>query len=358
MSHSRQWNILVVTSDLGGRGGIQRHSRTLIEVLRGHLGLAVETCDLRLDGTWIRRVAGLSRGLFHLFHSRPDLVLCTHVGLAPIGLFATRILNTPYVVIVYGVEIWGIESCKKHRLLSNAAGTWAVSTFTAAKVGELYPSASRPVMIGTGIRNSFFEPLTDAGTCPPTLLTVTRLDDLKYKGIDVVLDALKLLRKTGTEVHYVIVGDGPARAALATMVDDKDLSDCVEVLGAVSEAELLTQYRRAHVFVLVSRYAEGPNPMGEGLGLATLEAAAAGVPVVVGQQGGSVDTVEDGVTGLLVPPGDPSAIARAVQALLYVDTAAAAERPEIISTWTKRRFGLAAFAERLRVALHEVGVSV
>jgi phosphatidyl-myo-inositol dimannoside synthase len=67
---------------------------------------------------------------------------------------------------------------------------------------------------------------------------------------------------------------------------------------------LAAEYEQTDVVVLLSRFKAGSATMGEGLGLALLEASAAGVPVIGAEVGGSMDAVIDGTTGYLVPAGD------------------------------------------------------
>ena len=86
-------------------------------------------------------------------------------------------------------------------------------------------------------------------------------------------------------------------------------------VGAVSDAERDRWVARARVFAMPSRLPPG-GVGGEGFGIVYLEAAARGLPVVAGNVGGAVDAVVDGVTGLLVDPADPAAVADALVALL------------------------------------------
>ena len=78
------------------------------------------------------------------------------------------------------------------------------------------------------------------------------------------------------------------------------LSDSVRIVGAVPRAEVITHLQLADVFALpVRTRLAGLNP--EGLCLAALEAAACGLPVIIGDSGGAPETVRDGETGFLVP---------------------------------------------------------
>ena len=145
---------------------------------------------------------------------------------------------------------------------------------------------------------------------PTRLVYVGRLHP--QKGVDVLLDAVSLLTERDIPVSVRLVGDGPERPALEEEASRRDLAGTVEFVGAVEDAD--QELRRADVFVLPSRT--------EGMSNALLEAMARGMAVVATSVSGSSTLVEDGRTGLLVPPEDAEALALAIERL----AADAAER--------------------------------
>lgn len=122
------------------------------------------------------------------------------------------------------------------------------------------------------------------------------------KGVSVLLTAMKevLVRVPGARL--VIAGDGPERAALEQQARDLGIADAVDFLGM--RTDLPRVLATLDVFVLPSLY--------EGFGLVLLEAMAVGTPVIATRVGGVPEVVEDGVTGLLVPPADPGKLAKAI----------------------------------------------
>ncbi|HEX6276710.1 MAG TPA: glycosyltransferase family 4 protein [Polyangiaceae bacterium] len=145
----------------------------------------------------------------------------------------------------------------------------------------------------------------------PVLLTIARL--VPRKGIDSVLGALAEVRRAIPDVVYVIAGDGPDRERLEALVRRGGLEAAVRFAGAIADDELPTWYSLGDVFVMPSR-SEAPDV--EGFGIVFLEAAACERPVVAARAGGVPDAVADGVTGLLVEPGDERGLARALAELL------------------------------------------
>ncbi len=123
--------------------------------------------------------------------------------------------------------------------------------------------------------------------------------------------------------ELVLVGDGPERARLERLVAGLGLDDVVRLTGAVPRTGVVAELQRADVFALPMRTRlAGLNP--EGLGLASLEAAACGLPVVVGRSGGAPETVLAGRTGFVVDPHDHAALADRLLALLADPPAARA----------------------------------
>jgi rhamnosyl/mannosyltransferase len=140
----------------------------------------------------------------------------------------------------------------------------------------------------------------------PLILFVGRLR--YYKGLHFLLEALPLLR---TPAHLLLVGTGPEEPRLRELVKTMGLHARVHFLGEVSDAELPSFYHAAQVLVLPSHL------RAEAYGLVQLEAQAAGLPIVCTELGtGTTSITQHGVTGFAVPPADPPALARALDALL------------------------------------------
>jgi sugar transferase (PEP-CTERM/EpsH1 system associated) len=151
------------------------------------------------------------------------------------------------------------------------------------------------------------------GVAPgPTLVgTVGRLDPVK--------DHVGLIRAfadglSGKHAVLAIVGDGPTRGQLESLVRELSLGDRVRLVGEHEDVPLLL--RGLDVFVLPS--------IGEGISNAILEAMASGLPVVATRVGGNPELVDDGVTGRLIPARSTDALVEAIRA--YVDDPARARR--------------------------------
>lgn len=137
---------------------------------------------------------------------------------------------------------------------------------------------------------------------PLRLLAVGRL--VEVKGFPVLLDALALLAARGVDVHLRLVGSGPLEEFLHAQVAARDLGESVTIVGPLSEDELPDEYRAADVYVLTS--------FQEGLPVVVMEAMSAGLPVVVSQVGSIGELVENGVSGIVLPPARADLVADAI----------------------------------------------
>ena len=272
-------------------------------------------------GPWLAMLC--LRTLWLCLVRRPDLVVCGHVVTAPAALLARRLTGVRYVVFTYGYEV------RRRRwkrllglLLRGASAVAACSRFTRDAVLALGVIPERVHVVYPGVDAIRFAPTGNGkpATGGPILLSVARLAEL-YKGHDTLIRALPLVRARCPGARLCIAGDGPLREYLRRIAHSVGVETDVEFLGEVADDALPDLYRGSDAFVLLSR--ESPSKGGaEGFGIVCLEAAASGLPVVAGRSGGLVDAVEDGVSGILVDPEDPAAVAEALIAVLG-DTALA-----------------------------------
>jgi len=126
------------------------------------------------------------------------------------------------------------------------------------------------------------------------------------KGQDVLLDAAATVVRHFPDARFTLVGGGPEREALRARAESLGLTTAVTFVGHCEDVP--GQLADADMFVLPSRSEAFPN--------AVLEAMAVGLPAIASRVGGLLEVIEDGRTGLLVPPGDSSALATAICRLM------------------------------------------
>jgi glycosyltransferase involved in cell wall biosynthesis len=128
------------------------------------------------------------------------------------------------------------------------------------------------------------------------------------KGIRFLLEAGAQLKPEFPDLKIVLAGDGFEKPALAHLAEELGIGGDVTFLGWVPNTELPPYYRAAAVSVIPS--------LEEGFGIPAAEAMGCEVPVVASDAGGLPEVVENGVTGLVVPRGDSTALAQAIRSLL------------------------------------------
>jgi phosphatidyl-myo-inositol dimannoside synthase len=245
---------------------------------------------------------------------RPRVVLCSHVVVAPIGQAIRRLFAVPYVVYVHADELVRLAGMRA-RALRVADGVIADSRYSRDLAVQVGAVRDRVSVIGQGADAA---PLTEPGPTPdrarPTILCVARMDEL-YKGHDVLVRSLPLVGARVPGVRLVLVGDGAFRAYHQRLAESLGMADRVLFTGRVSDAERDRWLTTCDVFAMPSRV-NALDGAGEGFGIAYAEAAAHGKPVLGGRVGGSLESVADGVTGLLVDPESVQEVADGLIQLL------------------------------------------
>jgi phosphatidyl-myo-inositol dimannoside synthase len=275
-----------------------------------------------------------------------DLVFCGHPFMAPLGAAAAKLLRAPMWLQLHGVDAWDPLGRLTRWGAAQSARVTAVSRYTRHRFlqwADVDPSR-------VSVLSNTFEARFSAGPKPlhllerhglqgkKVLLTVSRLwSSERYKGHDRVIRVLPQVLAEGHDAVYIVVGDGDDLPRLQAEAAEAGVSGRVVFTGRVSETDLPDYYRAADVFVMPST--------GEGFGIAFLEAAAAGVPVIGGDCDGSVDALADGAIGLPVDPHDPQALAAAISSRLREG------RPAAIDVG---RFSRLLFTDHVRALAREI----
>ena len=153
------------------------------------------------------------------------------------------------------------------------------------------------------------QPANNRQKTNPTVLFAGRLE--RVKGVPLLLEAAGQVLRQMPNVQFKLIGAAHptlSQTELNTITQRLGLNGEIQFLGHLSQRELMGYYQQAELCVLPSYY--------ETFGLAALEPMSLGVPVVAAKTGGLSEVVEDGKTGLLVPPGDGPALAGAIISLL------------------------------------------
>ena len=274
--------------------------------MTGRCGLAheIEQCDWPLIAmdeppglrpAMVLRMARLLRQLdvdvVHTHNTKPLLY----------GSLAARLARVPVVLHTCHGQRYG--SSGPHTFMFVQACRWAdrivcVSNDIAAlRIREGIPR-EKICRVWNGVDLSRFAYLGPQAKGPAVLVARLRPE----KDVETLLRATALVIEELPAFRLKIAGDGECSTSLRQMVDDLGMALQVEFLSEVHEVGDLLSH--ASLLVLPS--------LAEGISLSVLEAMAQGLPVVATNVGGNPEVVADGQTGLLVPPGDPTQLARAI----------------------------------------------
>ncbi len=204
---------------------------------------------------------------------------------------------------VWSTAMAGVAQRYERLALRHVEFTFALSRYTLNRLLQWVPR-DRAGLGVCGVDTTAFVPGSRQGE---HLLSVARFSDPR-KNVRLLLTAYAtLVRRKPAAPPLVLVGELPSLSILR-WVEASGIGDRIRFLGVKSDHELITLYQRALLFVLSSDE--------EGLGIVLLEAMASGLPVVCTRCGGPETAVVDGVTGLLTPVGDASALAEAMERVL------------------------------------------
>ncbi|WP_119154021.1 glycosyltransferase [Caldimonas tepidiphila] len=228
------------------------------------------------------------------------------------ALLVSRRLGIPFSFTAHAHDIF-LEHHLLEDKMRHAAFGVTISEFNRRYLAQrVSPDATermRVIHCGVSPREIEFKP---AGRAPATLLAVGRFDEIK--GFRYLIEACALLVARGLKFECRVIGDGPLREQLRRQIDEAGLGHCVHLLGARPQEEVRRELYRTSVFVLPS--VVKANGDRDGIPVALMEAMACGAPVVSTRVSGIPELVEEGVSGLLVPPADAGRLAQALEQLL------------------------------------------
>ena len=336
---------LIITNDFPPRvGGIESFVSELCRLLdhdvvvyaSGSAGAAASDHDrpfpIIRDGPLLLptpRVAARATALLREFGSTRVIFGAA----APLGLLAPSLRRAgaqQILGLTHGHETWWAQVPAARRLLRRIGDSCdhltTISGYTERRIASgLSPSArARLLRLAPPVDVQRFRPparpdIRSAGRC----IAVARL--IPQKGVEALLQAWRTVldrSRSGARRELFIVGDGPLRPRLEHTIRRLKLSASTRLLGALPSSGVISELQQASVFALpVRTRLAGLNP--EGLGLAALEAAACGLPVIVGDSGGAPETVREGETGFVVPSGDHALLAERL--ILLLDNPALAQ---------------------------------
>lgn len=228
-----------------------------------------------------------------------------------------RLVDIPYSFTAHGSDLHRDRHMLREKA-AEAAFVVSISRYNeeiiATECGGQF--RDKVLVVHCGVDTRVFQPCPEDSQREPSARPFTILCTgtmYEVKGHTYLIEACRLLRERGVDFVCHLVGDGPDRPALTKQVAQAELADRVHFHGRRTREEIAQLVCRAHVVVAPS--VPTRNGRREGIPVVLMEAMSSGVPTVASNLSGIPELVEDGQTGLLVPPRRAAALADALQKL-------------------------------------------
>ncbi len=247
------------------------------------------------------------------------------------AIIVSQLRNLPCVIKFVGDEVW--ERATQRRLttkrleefLQNPEGDWKIkimrkiqgfvlrrvnivttpSDYLGQEIIKAYKINPRQVVVNyNASKNPEIIPF-EAKRVKHQIVTTARL--VIWKGLDGIIKAVAILKKTIPDIKLIIAGDGPELKNLQKLAEDLGVSSQVIFLGNISRAETWQLRKNSEIYVLNSTY--------EGLPHTVLTSFASGIPTIATNISGTNEAIYHEKTGLLVEPGDSNGLAKAIARL-------------------------------------------
>jgi phosphatidylinositol alpha-1,6-mannosyltransferase len=336
--------ILYLTPGCFDKGGISRYSRYQINALRtlvgvdnvfvfSVLGPSDEDFEDAFDVMYfaggtnrLQLLAYLTKLCSTAIFNRPDIIISAHINLSGVAKVLSKLTGAKSVLNIYGAEAWSTVTRDAAWGLRRSDHVISDCHYTARYLEERGIRAKNSIAVVwdcVDLQRFFPAPpasstLERYGIPDPrsgiNILTLGRMgsDTAHYKGYERLLEVFSRIADRLANVRLIYAGRGEMVEILRRQAEALGLSQRVFFTGMVHEDDLPDVYRSAHLFSLVTNKGEG---VGEGIPLTPLEAAACGIPLIVGNHDGSQEAVIEGVDGYIIDTYDLEAHARAIVTL-------------------------------------------
>ena len=231
---------------------------------------------------------------------------------ASVARYAAHLTGRKWTGSAHAKDIWTTPRWEKQEKLRDAEWVVTCTEVNRAVLDALAPG--KVELVRHGLDLSEFPPPPPRAEGEPPVLTILSVGRaVEKKGYPDLIAALARL-PDDPSWRFVHVGGGPQIANLRRLAERAGIAGRTEWAGSLARPELLARIRDADVFALASRVAKDGDR--DGLPNVLLEAQSQGLPSVATQVSAIPELIEDGVNGILVPPGDPDALAAALARLL------------------------------------------
>ena len=331
--------MLVIATDVFSKGGIQRYIRYQLKALREagifervwSMSLVGKNEDDHFEGEeeavdYVGGGIGLFskarffwKAIFLVKRKNIGMVICNHVGFAPMAYLIKKLFKVPYGINVYGLEIWTGLGWMEAAALKKANFIIGDCNFILDYLNKnLGIARDKLFLLYDCVDTAVFkkEPVPDdvyrKYGIPKDKKIITTIGRMVYdKGQETMI---RLLGSLPEDVVYVLIGGGPRLEEWRGLAKDLGVADRVVFTGRVPEEDLMCMYNIGDLSIYLSEFK--PHE-GGGLPLVLIEASSCGKPIISSNEDGAAEAVVDGKNGYLVEPRNEEMIVQKIRAILY-----------------------------------------
>jgi len=282
------------------KSNINMFKKSPRQYIRG-LKLAFRLKDKNYPGLWFRNLARVAGAAVLADYLEKNKVAHVHVhfafGAAGVAVFLKTISQIPYSISIHGSDVLLPQPLTEEKL-KHAQFIISNCRFHIHNLRHRYPSLYKNrfylIYLGIDIHSppwSKTEPLTSDSNL--RILNVARLDPVK--GHEILVQACNYLQKKGVAFHCKIIGDGPSRHKIKSLISRLNLENSVNLPGICYEAEVAELFDWAHVMVLSS--------LSEGTPMTIIEAMTKMRPVIAPRITAIPEMIIEGINGFLFTKG-------------------------------------------------------
>ncbi|WP_263792012.1 glycosyltransferase family 4 protein [Salinibacter sp.] len=242
----------------------------------------------------------------------PDIVSCHPANYQIIYFLILRqLIGYKLVVTAHGSDVMFGESRLHREYILPLTIKWAncitaVSGRLRKEISSIGDVKDDLRVIKNGIDVDFWSSVPVGRRAKPKIVSVGSFR--RVKGHDVLIEAFRHVQAKVPKAELVLIGSGPLEKQLKDQIQTHDIEDSVNFTGWLGRKEIIRIFGASHVFAFPSR--------SEGLGLALMEAMAAGLPCVASNVGGIPEVIHNSQVGILVPPDDPLSLSKSIIRIL------------------------------------------
>lgn len=336
--------VLYLTPGCFDKGGISRYNRFQVRALREMSpGADVRVYSLSpkgaddleepFDVAWsptrkahtLNQLGFAATACAHTLTWQPDIVWIAHVNMSGFGVALAKTVRARSVLNTYGLEVWSGLTRARAFGLRHVDAVISDCHFTARYLETSgYRAPGSVSVIRDTVDTTRFTPgepdpavverygIPDPRTAINVMTLGRMTPDAEYKGYSRLLEAFASSARDVPNLNLVYAGQGGLIDVLRRRASELGLGDRVHFAGSVHDADLAQVYRCGHIFALISDRGSGK---GEGVPVTPLEAAACGIPIIVGNQDGSPEAVAGEENGYVLDSLDIEAHSRTITRL-------------------------------------------